>query len=476
MVMSFWYRSGVCSNNERGNRQNTLSLRYGVSALAMLCAATVVVRAQDIPPGFLATFDITQRLEYSDNIDFDDDADAESDLFGRTVLGFGLESVTKVQRFALNLGLDITEGRDNRSSVDIDNPFVRLAYDRNVRNATLGVDFNYRDSDVDGDIDDLVFDEDGNIITQRGGTRQFLSFGLDGAVGRDAPIGATWSYQYSELNYSGTNDPDLTDQNTNTFSGRINFRITPKVTTSLTGRYSDFDTQGNGVNRETSSLGVATNLQISQILRASVGLSYDRIERSGDEIGTDEGISLNAGLNRAMPDGSWGVNFNSDVTSNDDGRRSFLRFSRKRELPTGRLNYSFGLTGADLVGTDPLFGIDYLHALPDGQVSVGLSQDVRTDDDNDESINTRVRAAYDKRINASSSFGVSVALFNVNDLSAVSDDSQRIDLSLTYRHDLTRVWGLVGSFTHARIREENDANRSRNTVFVGLQRSFSWSP
>ena len=474
--MSFWYRSGACSNNERIGRQGNLSLRYGVSALALLCAATVMVRAQDIPPGFLATFDITQRLEYSDNVDFDDDADAESDLFGRTVLGFGLESVTKVQRFALNLGVDITEGRNDRSSVDIDNPFVRLAYDRNVRNATLGVDLNYSESDVDGDIDDLVFDENGNIITQSGGTRQFLSFGLDGAVGRDAPIGASWSYQYSELTFSGTNDPDLTDQNTHAFSGQVDFRISPKVTTSLVGRYSDFDAQGNGVNRETTSLGVATDLQISSIFSANVGISYDRIERSGDETDTDEGISLNAGLTRALPDGSWGVSFATDVTSNDDGRRSRLIVDRQRELPTGNLNYSFGLTGADVVGTDPLFGLDYLHALPGGQISVGLSQDVVTDDDNDERINTRLRAAYDKRINAGSSVGVSVALFDVNDLSAASDDSQRIDLSLTYRYDLTRDWGLVGTFTHARIREDNDDNRSRNTVFVGLQRSFNWSP
>lgn len=476
MVMSFWYRSAVCSNNGQADRQGGLSLRTGVSALALLCAASVMVRAQDIPPGLLATFDITQQLEYSDNADFDEDAAAESDLFGRTILSFGLESVTKVQRFELNIGTDITEGRNDSSTVDIDNPFLRLSYDRNTRNATIGVDFSYRESEADSDIDDLVFDQDGNIITQTDGTRRFTSFGLDGAVGREAPIGASWSYQYSELTFSGTNDPDLTDQSTNELAGQIDFRITPKVTTSLTGSYSDFDARGNGVNRETTSLGVATTLQISRILTTDAEISYDRIERSGDETDTDEGVSLRAGLSRAVPDGSWGVDFTTDVTTNNDGRRSSLTVRRDMELLTGTLNYSFGLTGADLVGTDPLFSLDYLHSLPDGQISVGLAQDVRTDDDNDERINTQLRAAYDKRVNAGSSFGASVALFDVNDLSASGDDSQRIDLSFTYRYDLTRDWGLVGSFTHARLREDNDADRSRNTIFVGVQRSFNWSP
>lgn len=478
MVMSFSYRSGVCSNNERGNRQGIFSLRYGMSALAMLCAATGMVRAQDIPPGVLATLDISQRLQYNDNVDFDPDTNAESDLLGRTVLRFGLESVTKVQNLELDLGLEMTEGSRGKSSIDIENPFVRLAYDRNVRNTTLGVNLNYReaDVDVDGDIDDLVFDEDGNVITQTGGTREFLVFGINGSFGRDAPIGGNWSYQYSELNFVGTNDPDLTDQNTDTVSGRITFRISPKVSASLTGRYSDFDAEGNGVNRETTSLGFATNLQVSRLLSVNAGLSYDRIERTGDEVDTDEGLSLNVDLTRDMPNGSWQVAFATDVSSNEDGRRPSLTLNRERELLRGRLNYSFGLTGGGVVGTDPLFGIDYLHALPDGQVSVGLSQEVVSNGDNEERINTRLRAAYDKRISDSSNFGVSLVFFGVNDLSAAADDSQRIDVSLTYRHDLTPDWGLVGGVTHARLREDNDDKRTRNTVFVGLQRSFNWSP
>lgn len=255
-------------------------------------------------------------------------------------MGFGLESLRKVDRFALNLGVDITEGRSGDSSIDVDNPFVSLSYDRNTRSATAGVDFTYRESDVDSDIDDLVFDLDGDVINQTSGTRKSTSFGINGAVGRDAPIGATYSWRYTELTYSGTNDPDLTDQNSSDFSGQIDFRINPRITFNLTGRYADFDAEGNGVNRETTGLGTGVDLNVSPVLTANLGLSYDRIERSGDETDTDEGISLNAGLTRAMPDGAWSVRFATDVSSNDDGRRSTLSVDRQMELPRGNLSYS----------------------------------------------------------------------------------------------------------------------------------------
>ncbi len=447
--------------------------RQGAGALAMLCVIGGDARAQETPPGLTARLDITQRLEFSDNPDFD--VDGNSDFFGRTILGFGLESVTNLQRFALNLGTDIEEGRDDRSGIDVTNSFASLRYDRNTRNASIGVSAEYRESDTSSSFFD-DFDIDGNVINQDSGTRETYRFGLEGAVGREAPVGSSFRWNYSEIRYRDTNDPDLTDQSTSDFQGQVDFRITPRITTSLTGKYIDFDAQGNGTNRRTTGLGLFTAFEINPILTADVGLSYDRIERSGDETGTDEGLSVDLGLIRTMPNGSVGLQFSSDVASNDNGRRSYLSVIRDVELPRGALSVELGVTGADTIGNNPLVNIDYRHELPTAVLTFGVSQRVVLDSDNNEQINTSLRAGYDQQINNQSSYGVSVAVFDRNDLSGADDDGQRIDLSLNYRHDLTRDWGLVSGISHAYSTEDDGDDRNQTTIFVGLQRSFDWIP
>ena len=422
----------------------------------------------------VASFDVTQRLEYSDNPDLNVNGDA--DFYGRTLLNFGLNSDTKVQAFALNLGTEIEEFRDdNSNNFDPRNYFGTLRYDRNTRNARFGLRGEYRDTDVDGDITEEEFDQDGNVINQTEGTRKFYSIGVEGAVGREAPIGANFAWRYSEVKYSGT---DLEDNSTNDFRGQADFRIDPRITANLTTKYIDYDAKEGGVDRKTTGAGAGVVLEVSPILTTSISLSYDKIKRSGGETGTDKGITGSINVTRDMPNGSLGLRFESDVASNDNSRRSFLSVNRNMELPRGTLDFSLGVTGAgSVIGLDPLVNVNYTHIRPTQQISIGLSQRVITDTDNEEQLNTSLGASFDQQINNVSSFGLNFSLFNRNDLgSNNTDDTRRIEIGVTYRHDLTRDWGLVGGYTHTRLKEDNSRNRNRNTIFVGLQRSFNWIP
>ena len=473
--MSFWSPKGVCSNSGQSHRQKRNSPTRESIALALLCSAGATAYAQGLPPGMIASFDVTQRLEWSDNPDLD--TDGNSDFFGRTVLGFGLESVTKVQSFSLDLGTEIEEFQeDNDKDVEFTNYFANLGYNRNTRNALFGLDLNYSETDTDGDFTDGDFDQDGNVIVLDDGTRVSYGYVLRGEVGREAPVGASFDWSYNQLEYKDTNDPDLNDSTLNDFSGRINFRINPRITTSLTGLYNDFDTDDpNGTDRETTGLGVATDLEISPVWTSSVALSYDRIERSGGTNRTDEGVSGSIDVTRALSNGTVGARYSSDVFANDDGRRSFLSVNRDMELPRGDLFLSLGVTGSDTVGTDPLMEVTYRHDLPTGQMLFEFNQRVVVDDDDNEDINTTLRASYDQEINSLSGYGISLALFDRNALDG-GDDAQRYDLEFTYRHDLTRDWGLVSGISYTFLEEDNEADRDRTTVFIGLQRSFNWIP
>ena len=176
-----------------------------------------------------------------------------------------------------------------------------------------------------------------------------------------------------------------------------------------------------------------------------------------------------------MPDGTLSVGYESEITTNDDGRRSFFNINRTMDLPSGSLSLTLGTTGASTVGTDPLVQADYVRQLSTAVLTFVISQSVNTDPDNNEEINTRLTAAYDQQINSLSGFGVNLSFFDRNELQDDPNDGQRLDVSLIYRHSLTRDWGLVGGYTHRFSTEDIGEDRRSNTVFVGLERNFSWT-
>ena len=472
--MSFWYRNGVCSNNRRSDTWRAVRSRGWVqaSAVVSMTAGSIALAQETLPAGVVARFDLSQRLEFSDNPDLE--AEGTSDFFGRTVLGFALDSETSTEQFSFNLGTDIEEGRQDQSDLDLNNTLARLDYLRETANANLGFNLRYRERDVnsaDG------FDLDGNVIDQDEGTRRIYGGGFFGAFGLNDPIGGRYRLDYSEVEYLDTDDPGLRDQSDLDLSGQLNFRLDPRIIARVTARFSDFDVSDDGVSRETRGLGAGVRLDVNRRLVADFGLSYDQIERSGAQTGTDEGISFTGELTQDMPNGTAGLAFSSDVSSNDDGRRSFLNVSRNLELsPLSSLSMTLGVTYSDTAGLDPLIDLSYRQVRSSSRFVLGLSQSVNSDSDNEEDINTTLRAQYDHDINSVSSIGVNLSVFDRNELGLNPNDGQRYDIGLTYRHDLTKDWRLVSGYTHRFSDSDAQDSRNSNTVFLGLERSFSWNP
>lgn len=476
--MSFWYRRDVCSNNAISHRQsrNTGSTHRRIGAFAVLCGVGFAANAQDaVPPGIIASLDVTQRLEYSDNPDLD--VDGDSDFFGRTILEFGLESATSLEDFTLNVGTDVEEGRNDKSSIRLTNTFFRLGYDRATANANIGTSLRYRESDPTSTFFDGGFDEDSSAIDQDSGTRKNYGAGLTGAVGVEAPVGASFAIDYREVRYSGTEDPDLTDQSTLDTSGQLNFRIDPRIVARLTATYIDFDAKGNGTNRKATGFGAGAFLEFSPTLVGDFSVSYDKIKLSGDESGTDDGISFSAELTRELTNGTLGARLSSDVSSNDYGRRGFFAIDRDMDLSErAALFFSFGGTNSRNSTFDPLVNVDYSYALRTAQLTLGAEQRFATDSDNVEEINTTLNASYQQQVNSVSSIGADFSLFDRNQLGSLADDGRRINFSLSYQYAVTRDWGFVGGVSHIRSTSDSEDDRTSNTIFIGLQRNFIWNP
>ncbi|MEP1356281.1 MAG: hypothetical protein ABJX32_04415 [Tateyamaria sp.] len=470
--MSFSCQNGVCSNKGNSHRQTKIRRYQSLVLLSGLCGIGLVAHAQEaLPEGVRTYFDVTQRFEFSDNPDLD--TDGESDFFGRTILGYGLESERSFDAFRLRLGTELEIGRKGESTTNLTNSFARLSYERDARNSDISLNADYREVDVTSDDFDEDFDQDGNVINQDSGTRQSYGFRISSEIRKDAPIGATFGLSYREINFRDANDPDLRDSSTLSLSGSVDFRISPNVTTSIVARYRDFDTEFPGTSRETIGLGVATELRINPVLTANAELRYDRIDRSGGSVETDEGVSLETSLTRDLKNGSLRFELNSDVVSNDDSRRGYFGVARSMELPRGQgLSYSLGLTRSDSTGFDPLVALDYRYDLPTGQINIGLTQFVATNDNNEESINTRLRASTSRQINSVSTIGANVSFYNVNELGDTGEDSQRFSVGLSYERVLTRDWSLISGYSYILRKSDDTSDRDSNTVFVGLSRRF----
>ena len=294
-----------------------------------------------------------------------------------TSLGFGLESITAADALSLDAGVSyrftIATSSDTPPREGFFDPFVNLAYGRSTSTASLSFDASYSESDT-GNLD-FVLDPDSQDLVVDEGTvaRTTLGFGLETGIG--GPFGIVVDAGYSRRVYFDTLDPDLTDDETLTFFGLARFAVTPTTDANLIARYiQDRDFDGDGVDRKTTGFGSALNLEVTQVDTLNLFVSQDRIERSGDETGTDEGLSGGIGWLRARPNGTVGLDYSSDVASNVDGRRSSLSVSRTMDLPRGALSLTLGATGTDTVGRDPLVQADYRHALSSSVLTFGLSQ------------------------------------------------------------------------------------------------------
>lgn len=476
--MSYWYQNGACLNNRLSGEQTFYSLichrpvRVAIGLGVSLLAGSIGLAQEAETPAFSASLDVSQRLEYSDNPDLE--ADGQSDSFGRTTLGFGLESITNTQEFSLTLGTDIEEGRADQSSFDFKNTFGELFYQRQGARAGFDLALFYRESDVAGDQSDADLDPD--VVFQQNGTRDSYGIALSGNFGQDLPVGGGYGLSYDEITFDSS-DPDLTDRSVFDASGQIDFQIDPRITGRLIAGYNEFDTDGLGVDREKVQFGVGASLEISPLLRADVQLSYDKIDRSGTQTASDEGLSFAVSLDQTRPKGSIGVSFSTDVTSSDDGRRSNLTLDQQLELSAlSSLSYTLGATYSASDGVDPLFSLDYQKQTRTGNIGVQLSQTVTTNTDNNEQISTQLSASYDHTISSLSNLGVGLSFFNRNELGPSAEDAQRINIDLTYRRSLTQDWGLLGGVSHRLIKSDTASDRSSNTVFVGLERTFDWAP
>jgi len=450
------------------NKIDKVTLGQAVGLLAIISSTAA---AQEGPAGgTLMTLGVSQRLSYSDNNNF---AATSADAFiATTGLNFSLMSTTKVDTIALNIDSGVAYNTDT-NDVTLADPSVSLAYRQESKDAVFSATLGYQETDVSS-ATDIVAGSDSFVIIDEGtrvdlGGTASLDFGLTN------PISGNVSLTHNRTWYRDTTSADLVDQETTGLSGSLNFRVDERITTSLTGNVTQRSTE-NGEDTTNASIGVGAALAYSKRLDLTTNVRYTQVEQtSGGITAKTDGVGFSFGADYEMPDGAITASLSSSVDEN--GRIYSGNVGRQMALKGGQLGFSLGGTGRDGGNFSPLYAINYTQELPrDASANFQLSQSFATNDSGRDAINTSLSAEYSKPLTAVSTLGASLQYRGTAVTNFSGEDVSKLDLGVNYTHALAQDWGLVTGYTYSLATAEGSADRQSNTIFVGLQKDFSWRP
>lgn len=436
-----------------------------------MLAGTGSAAAQD-GGGFTATVDVMQGLEHrtQDGVGATDG----SSLKSLSMLGFGLRSETRSQSlgFSLSSGLEASLG--DESDVSVETNRAALAYTRASRSTDLTFGALYRRDDID----DLVFDEliaDDDIITGVG-ERQVLTVTTRLVVGLDSRVTGTFAQTYETSDFFDTPDPALNDSETQQWDARVSFQLSRVLTTNVFAGFSKEQEEGiDATDRETARIGTGASYAIDPTTTITGEVSYQEEESRGATIEQTDGLNYGLILTRARPDGAISLSYSQEEALT--GTRRQLSAGRSMILNRGSLDYSLGVSKTD--GFDPqvLASLSFEYQ-PDrnSSASISLGQEGTINGDDEEVVDSRLNMAYSREVSDVSQIGASLELVDENVLSSAGTDQRSVRLGLTYDYDLTRDWGLTSGYQYSVVRVDGEEDRTRSTVFIGLQRSFSFRP
>ena len=109
-------------------------------------------------------------------------------------------------------------------------------------------------------------------------------------------------------------------------------------------------------------------------------------------------------------------------------------------------------------------------------LSANLSQSFNVANDGAETVYTSMKLSYQTALTRVSNISTAFTFRDSKGVNVDGEDASRMDLSVRYRHELARDWGLVGGYTYSYATEDGQDDRSTNTVFVGLDKTFNWRP
>ncbi len=401
--------------------------------LACLCP-TVGVAQEAEPGGIFFTFDFSQEIEGSTDRDLVSE-EAEDGFISTTSLQFEAVTETRTQRLAFGLGTDL---RVDEDGFTLDDNTVDLAYTRTSADAELEISAEWNRADISflRDITDFIGDD--GVIT--------LPDDID------------------ELTGSGF-------RNTSTFAASLTWGETAPVGYSLgvsveTLRYEDASVAL--LDSDSASLDAGVRLDLNEVTTANVVLGFERLEEVGEAAENTQ--SLSAALTFARPLGDLTTRVTA-TRDDDDETYWAATLERSFAVPGGNFEGALGVAQDEVGDAQVTARLAYERDIPSGLISISAERDVGAGASSSATI---LQASYERDLSPVSDirFG-----FDFGQSEEFDTDSTIATggVSVSYGHALTPLWELnVGA--RADARDDDGLRTNSGTVFLTLDRVYSWRP
>ena len=402
----------------------------------------------------------------------------------RTGFSLDLISATRTQRLSFSGDFGLFVPLDDIEAADLNDPSYGIDYLRDNGRSRIELGASLQRQALDRLLDtdpDAPFEED-DLTLSDDGTREDWSLNAAVELGLNDPVGARLSYSLSERIYEDTTDPGLRDRRTEIVGARLRWDLDPTVRLTLDGEW-----QG----REEGDIADPVFEQSEQV-RATVGLVWQmlpdlsldarigatRLETDTTVFGVTtpdvlQGVDVEMNLTLDRPNGGYGFSASRRLT--EPGDVISVALSRNLTLPGGaEIAASAGLTelpGGNIYGTGSL---DYDRDTRSGALSFSLSHDAAVNGDDDAVQRTILNAGYRGDLARGARWSLSGRVTNSEYVEATEPDIASARLSLNYVRPLTEDWGLSTGVTWSAVREDGIGDTEESTLFLSLERRFTF--
>lgn len=354
-------------------------------------------------------------------------------------LSLGLSSETRTQSLSFDLAGRL-RGVNAPDSLALDQGFVNpsavLKYNLTGARSKLNFSANISESDL-SDRNSFI-DDTGNFnIIAGNATRRSSAVNARFEWNNDARVRYGTSVSYTDTSYRGGTAIGV---------GGTALNNTQRLTLG-------FD----------ATLDLTTAAQLKVALDYST-LSTDAVANNKDTWTLDNTLTLN------RPAGD--VVFNFGVTNTEDGTRLSASAGRSYLLSRVTVFGKAGISEQVSGGITPTGALFVVYPLPRGGLSLGLSRDVSSlNEQNQEHANAQIDFSYKQALSRLSdiSLDVSVGKTTVsNSNQSFSDGSS----SITYSRRLTKSWDIDAGLRHRYSNYGDDGSARSNEIFMNLNRSF----
>ena len=371
---------------------------------------------------------------------------------------------------------------DDLGATDLSDPRYRLSYLRDTGRSRFTADLSFLRRDIDpADPDTTGVFEETDLIEDSGAQEVTeLSTGLE--WGLTDPFGGSVALSVRDSRYVGTTDPDLTDSLLSTARAGLRFDVDPtlRFTVDVLGRIEE-EADATDTRTESTRLNVGTVWAMAPDLLFDATLGGVWIETGRTILGMrtvtpTRGAEGNFGLVLERPNGSYTLSYDNTLAA--VGRTQTLTVGRALELPRGA---AVSLAGGVTVlpsGTEYAVGrVSYARETArGGEIGLSLDHSAAVNSADNDVQRTLFQARYAQELPGGASWSIAGSYIESRFVDPAENDLSSAQLALNYQMPINRDWDLRTGLSLRETREDTAGSSQSSTVFVSVERRFSWRP